>query len=141
MDMDAQSDRLAEAATVAPVALTMPNAREDPITQLWMRMAGLRFQLSDCVSVEAVEYRGRRSYMLRNAFDRQQYRLSQGIYQLIARMDGRLSLAQICEKTLANVKHPSTVQREIITTLTQLQAAGLLLVDVNRELGTLIAQR
>ena len=139
--MDAQSDRLAEAATVAPATLTMPDVKEDPIAQLWMRMAGLRFQLSDCVSVQAVDYRGRRSYLLRNAFDRQQYRLSQGIYQLLAKMDGRLSLAQICEKPLENVKHVSAVQREIITTLTQLQAAGLLIVDVNRELGTLIAQR
>jgi putative peptide zinc metalloprotease protein len=113
----------------------------DPAMQLWQRMAGLRLRLRDGVSVDALDYRGRSWYLLRNAFDRQQLRLSQGVYALLAQLDGRRTLAQVLADQADPAAQGSDAHREILSALTQLQAAGMLAADTPRDAALLVAQQ
>lgn len=103
-------------------------------------MAGIRFSLCDCVSVAAMDYGGRSSYLLSNAFNRQQLRLSQWIYHLLEEMDGQRTLGQICAQSAANAELTPNRQHEIVSALTQLQAAGMVSSDVPRGVDTLVEQ-
>ncbi len=108
---------------------------------LWQRMAGLRLHLRDTVSVHEHRYRGRHWYLLRDTLGKQQYRLSQGVYQLIARLDGRQTLAEAYARFTAGRSTQVDPQPELLSTLTQLHAAGLLAADSVKDVGPLIAQR
>ena len=108
---------------------------------LWQRMAGLRLHLRDTVSVHEHRYRGRHWYLLRDTLGKQQYRLSQGVYQLIARLDGRQTLAEAYARFTAGRPTQVDPQPELLSTLTQLHAAGLLAADSLKDVGPLIAQQ
>ena len=98
----------------------------DPLAALWQRVAPLRFRLGDSVSVDALDYRGGRWYLLRNVFNRQQLRLNEHIYGLLEHLDGRRTLEQVIDG-LPGVGSQSPERRqEVLTILTQLQAAGML---------------
>ncbi|NND90421.1 MAG: HlyD family efflux transporter periplasmic adaptor subunit [Granulosicoccus sp.] len=109
-------------------------------SQLWQQMEGLRFRLSDCVSVNVLDYDGRSSYLLQSAFTRQKLRLSQGIYRLLMKFDGRRTLGQICAAPEASEEPTPARQQEIVSALTQLQAAGMISSDKPREITALIRQ-
>jgi putative peptide zinc metalloprotease protein len=126
---------------VALAALMEAVVAQDPAAGLWERVAGLRFRLRDSVSVDTLNFRGRNWYLLRNAFNRQQFRLSQGVYDLLAQMDGRRTLAQVCAVGSATAPPAAAMQREVLTALTQLQAAGMLTSDAPGDVGSLIAQQ
>lgn len=125
---------------MADMALSDSVASPDLPEQLWQRMEGIRFRLCDCVLVDAMNYGGRSSYLLRNGFNRQQLRLSQGIYQLLNDMDGRRTLRQICAQSTVNTELTPSRRHQIVSALTQLQAAGMLVSDVPRGVDTLVEQ-
>lgn len=125
---------------MANVALTACATTQDLPNQLWQRMEGIRFRLCDSVSVDAMDYDGRNSYLLHNAFNRQQLRLSEGIYQLLNEMDGRRTLRQVCTQSTANAELTPSRQHQIISALTQLQAAGMVVSDVPRGVDSLVEQ-
>ena len=104
-------------------------------------MAGLRLHLRDTVSVHEHRYRGRHWYLLRDTLGKQQYRLSQGVYQLIARLDGRQTLAEAYARFTAGRPAQLDPKPELLSTLTQLHAAGLLAADSLKDVGPLIAQQ
>jgi len=108
---------------------------------LWERMAGLRLHLSDTVSVHEHRYRGRCWYLLRDTLGKQQFRLSQGVYRLVARLDGRQTLAEAYDRFTAGREIQADARPELLTTLTQLHAAGLLATDSLKDVGPLIAQQ
>ena len=121
--------------------MNQASAPVDPSTILWERMAGLRLHLRDTVSVHEHRYRGRHWYLLRDTLGKQQYRLSQGVYQLIARLDGRQTLAEAYARFTAGRSTQVDPQPELLSTLTQLHAAGLLAADSLKDVGPLIAQQ
>lgn len=115
-------------------------AQPDLPEQLWQRMAGMRFRLCDCVSVDAMDYDGRSSYLLRNAFNRQQLRLSQEVFQLLDLMNGKRTLKQICAQFAVDAELTPSRQHQIVSALTQLHAAGMVASDVPRGVDTLVEQ-
>ncbi|ASJ75287.1 hypothetical protein IMCC3135_26160 [Granulosicoccus antarcticus IMCC3135] len=125
---------------MAPVAVKNGAVSTDLPNPLWQCMAGLRFVLCDCVSVDTLNYGGSNSYLLRNAFNLQQLRLSQGVFQLLEKMDGQRTLEQVCALSTTSQELTPIRQHEIISTITQLQAAGMVESDKPREVATLVEQ-
>ncbi len=107
---------------------------------LWERMAELRFRLHDCITVTELLYRGRSWFLLRNTLSRQQFRLSKDISDLLAKMDGQRTLAQIYQEHSGSTKNDPDVRRELLTALNQLQSAGMLDTTPPRDLKVVIEQ-
>ena len=141
MDLDPCADRLAAPAVLAVAALNPVVARADPTASLWERMADQRLHLRDTVSVHEHRYRGRAWYLLRDTLGKQQYRLSRGVYQLIARLDGRQTLSEAYARFAAGRQIQGEPTPELLTTLTQLHAAGMLAADLPTDVGPLIARQ
>ena len=104
-------------------------------------MLGLKFRLCDSVTVDALGYAGSSSYLLVSAFNRQQLRLGEGVYQLLNKMDGQRTLAQICAQFVNAEDLTEQRQHEILSVLTRLQAAGMLASDVPRDVESLVKQQ
>ena len=75
-------------------SLSQVDLQPDPGAALWARLADQRLRLRDTVSVHPHRYRGRLWFLLRDTLGKQQFRLSRGIYDLVARLDGRRTLAE-----------------------------------------------
>jgi putative peptide zinc metalloprotease protein len=114
---------------------------QDNLAALWQRLAGLRFRLSDHVTVDPLRFRGSRWYLLRNGFNRQQLRLSERLYALVERLDGRRTVTQVMDG-LAKPGEAETAQKqEVISALTQLQAANMLTSDAPPDVAALLARQ
>lgn len=77
-------------------ALSRP--AEAPAAAIDERLAGLRLSKPETVSVHRVEYRGRPWYLLQDALGRRQVRISETAHALVSALDGRRTLAQVCER-------------------------------------------
>jgi len=123
------------------VALSTTSTAADPSALLWQRMADLRLYLRDTVSVYEHRYRGRHWYLLRDTLGKQQYRLSGGVYRLIERLDGRKTLAQVYAHLVEDDDEAVEPQPALLSTLTQLHAAGLLASGPVNDPDAMITQR
>ena len=93
---------------------------------LWDRLSGLRLRLRDTVGVDRLSYRGRPWYLLRDALSGQQFRLSQAVYDVVAALDGRRTLAQVWAQLSEMPDGSAQRQEELCSVLLQLQGAGML---------------
>ena len=111
---------------VALVAVSVAAAATPDDDALWQQWSGRRLRLSDTVGVHEHRYRGRRWYLLRESLSGKQYRLTSAIYRFIALLDGRRTIAEALDH-LATPRSDTTQKRgELLTTLSQLHADGLL---------------
>lgn len=122
-------------------SLSEAEVQPDPGAALWSRLADQRLRLRDTVSVHQHRYRGRLWFLLSDTLGQQQFRLSRGVYRLIARLDGRHTLAEALAQGSGNDVTPAEIPTEMMTTLTQLHAAGLLTSGSSTEIGPLLAQQ
>ena len=122
-------------------SLSQSDVQPDPGAALWARLADQRLRLRDTVSVHQHRYRGRLWFLLRDTLGKQQFRLSRGIYDLIGRLDGRRTLAEVLAADSKQSDSLAEIPIELMTTLTQLHAAGLLASSSTGEVGPLIAQQ
>ena len=114
---------------------------QDNSPALWQRLAGLRFRLCDHVSVDPLCFRGSRWYLLRNGFNRQQLRLNERLYALVEGLDGRRTVAQLMERLARVDANGAAQQQEVISALSQLQAADMLVSDAPPDIAVLLGRQ
>ncbi len=98
-------------------------------------------KLRDTVSTYKHRYRGHTWYVLSNALGRQQFRVSEAVYRLFSELDGRRTLQQVWESLAKLGKVDPAVRHEALTTLTQLQAAGMLTLESLENASPLVEQQ
>jgi putative peptide zinc metalloprotease protein len=125
---------------VALAAVSEPVSR-DAHAGLWQQVAGARLALLDSVAVHHHRYRGRNWYLLRNALGKRQYRVSEGVYRLLQRLDGRQRLGEIWASAFPPDTEEAPDPHELVTVVAQLQAAGMLTSDQPVNLERLVQQR
>ena len=108
---------------------------------LWQQVAGARLALLNTVAAHRHRYRGRSWYLLSNALGRRQYRVSEGVYRLLQRLDGRRTLAEAWASVFPQETGDSPDRNELVTVVAQLQAAGMLTSDQPVNLERLAQQR
>ncbi len=98
---------------------------------LWYRVANLKIQMRDHVSIHRHHYRGKLWYVIRDAISNRHYRFTSNAYQLIRRFDGKSSVEAIWQriKKLPAGEPPS--QEDIINLLTHLHVNELIVSDAS----------
>ena len=95
----------------------------------WHRVKGIRPHLAeDVISVRQV-HRGRPSWVLQRRATNTFHRLDIATFELVDRMDGKLSIGEIWELALVKRGDSAPTQDEWLRVLAALQSAELLVVD------------
>ena len=126
---------------MALVAVNTAAPVDEPAAQLWRRLAGQRLRLRDTVSVHEHRYRGRPWFLLHDALAGKQYRLSAAVYRFVARLDGRRTLDEALQGLAMQRGAAPDSTPELMGTLTQLHAAGLLAGDGVQDVAPLVARQ
>lgn len=95
----------------------------------WYRVARLKPVLRDTVRIARHVYRGRIWYVLRNLVNSRNHRFNPSAYRLIGLMDGKLSVDEIWLRECQTQGDNAPTQDEVITLLSQLYDADLILHD------------
>ncbi len=100
---------------------------DDPLfSPHWFRAAGLHPRLAGSTRITRQVLRGETWYVLSSLTGERQFRVNATGYRLIGRLDGRLSLQQIWECLVRELGDAVPSQGEVLATLNELTAAGML---------------
>ena len=96
----------------------------------WYRVAKLTPRLRKHAQILRHEYRGQTWYVLQDLTSERFHRFSPSAYLIIGQMDGRHTVQQIWEASLAHSGDDAATQDEVIQLLSQLHSADVLQCDV-----------
>ena len=96
----------------------------------WYRIAGLHPRLRPHVSVRMQTTRGQAWYVLYNHATGRHHRVNAQAYQLVGRLDGRLSVDQVWQALLNLQGDRAPTQHDVIRILGQMTDAGLIQAEV-----------
>ncbi len=111
---------------------------EELFSPYWYRVKELQPSLKPQVDISWHIYRGQDWFIVRDPVGARSHRFSSSAYRFVSLMDGHRSIESIwnqCNETLGD-DAPS--QNDIITLLSKLHAADLMLADVSPALGELL---
>jgi putative peptide zinc metalloprotease protein len=106
----------------------------------WYRVARLKPVLRDTVRIARHVYRGRTWFILRNLVNSRNHRFNASAYRLIGLMDGKLSVDEIWLRECQAQGDNAPTQDEVISLLSQLYDADLILHDSAPDLVDTIAR-
>lgn len=95
----------------------------------WYRLSGSKIALRASVRVHRQMYRGILWYVLYEPFTNQYYRLPQGAYDFVSRLNTRKTVGEIWNEMLNGGEEDIPGQGEVIEMLSQLYQANMLLYD------------
>jgi len=103
----------------------------------WHRAATLAPRLAPDVTIQRHVYRGRVAWMVSRPTAAQHFRLSQASYELVAELDGTLTVAALWQRVLHARDEQAPSQDELLELLGDLHDAQLLVVDRRLDVGRL----
>ncbi|MBI4757076.1 MAG: hypothetical protein HY778_17015 [Betaproteobacteria bacterium] len=107
-----------------------------PLTStLWYRVAGLRLALRADVLARRQLSRGQVWYALRDPRSGRTFRINDGAWALVGRLDGQHALQQVWDEVRLELDEQAPTQDEAITVIAQLAESGLLTGDTTPDLG------
>jgi putative peptide zinc metalloprotease protein len=106
----------------------------------WYRVAKLQPRIRNHNEIHRHIYRGEIQYVLQNHSTGDVYRFSPAVYRLIGMMDGRRTVQQIWEKSIAYYGEEAPDQHEVLQLFSKLFAANVLICDVTPDVGQLLLQ-
>lgn len=107
----------------------------------WYRIAQLRPSLRAHIKVERHCYRSEVWYLLRDELTGRQHRLSWAAFQMVGRLDSRLTTEEVWLQVVDILGDSAPTQTEVIETLGQLNSAELLQSDASADVAALFVQR
>ena len=107
----------------------------------WYRVSSLKPSLAPDVQIARHVYRQQPVYVLRRASTRSWHRIGAAGYALLARFDGRRTVQDVWETSLAEHTDKAASQGDLITLLAQLHEADLLTVDSRLDTEQLMVRR
>lgn len=105
----------------------MSNAEPNP---LWYRVANLKVQLRDHISIHRHHYRGTLWYVIHDTITNKHYRFRKDAYQLIRQFDGKHSVESIYQRLKNSESRKPPNQDEIINLLASLHVSDLIRSDI-----------
>lgn len=109
------------------------------LSPYWYRIAGLHPRLRPHVTVRMQTTRGQAWYMLHNHASGRFHRVNVHAYELVGRMDGRLTVDEIWKFLLDNLGDDAPSQHEVIRILGQMTDAGLVQAEVTPDVRQMLA--
>jgi putative peptide zinc metalloprotease protein len=106
-------------------------------SQSWHNAAELRPSLLAHARIYPHTYRGQRWFVLQDATGGRYHRLSPGAYQMISRMDGRLTVQELWDDACKAGGDQIPTQDEVVELLMQLHSNDLLHCDVTPDAAEL----
>ncbi|OGV69814.1 MAG: hypothetical protein A3K19_28845 [Lentisphaerae bacterium RIFOXYB12_FULL_65_16] len=95
-------------------------------SESWYRIAGKRVWLRPHVQLQRQFFRGRKWYVVRDAFSNQFYRIRPPAYEFVARLTRTRTVQEVWEACLKRYPDEAPGQQEVIQLLAQLFHANLL---------------
>jgi putative peptide zinc metalloprotease protein len=114
---------------------------EGLFSQHWYRVADLKPMLRSHVRVDRHSYRDETWYLLRDELSGRQHRLSWSAFQMVGRLDGRLTSQEIWVHVVEKLGDAAPSQNEVIELFGQLNEAELIQTEVTPDVAQLFAQR
>lgn len=114
---------------------------EPLVSASWHRVATLRPDLVAGLRVVRQQVREQVWHVLVEPASGRQVRLNPSAYALVARFDGRLSVAELWERQLAQQREDAPTQDEVLQLLAQLFRGGMLRFDAAPHLSLVFARR
>ena len=99
-------------------------------SELWYRVADMRPRLRTVVQLHRQHFRGELWYVVQDATSNQFFRLHPAAYELVARLDGRRTVAEAWRICMDELGDDAMTQGEVIQLLGRLYTANLLQADV-----------
>lgn len=107
----------------------------------WYRVAPLKPRLRQQATLVRHVYRGERHYILQDQGSGRFLKLNPAAYQIVALMDGELTLDAIWQRTCETLGDDAPTQDEVLNLMTQLHQANVLLTDQAPDLAELNERR
>ena len=117
---------------------------EAPFSPHWYRVKSLRPELRSHTNIHRHSYRGKIWYLIQDKVSGRHHRFTIGAYQLIALMDGEMTVQQLWDKVIDELGDDAPTQGEVINLVSQLYTSDLIKCDIapnTRELFDRINQR
>ncbi len=111
---------------------------EDLFSPYWYRVKDLQPKLKPQVDVSWHIYRGQDWFIVRDPVGARSHRFSTSAYHFVRLMDGEQSVESIWDQCNETLGDDSPTQSDIITLLSKLHAADLMLADVSPALEELL---
>ena len=99
-------------------------------SQSWHHVEAIRFKLRSHADIHRHEYRGQLWYVLQDHVTGQFHRFTPEAYQIIGRLDGDLTLQEVWDAVCLRLDEDMPTQDELITLVSQLYRANILMADV-----------
>lgn len=107
----------------------------------WYRVAALKPRLRQQATMVRHVYRGERSYILQDQGSGRFLKLNPAAYQIVALMDGELTLDAIWQRACEVLGDDAPTQDEVLNLMTQLHQANVLQTDQAPDLAELNERR
>ncbi|MEM8500433.1 MAG: biotin/lipoyl-binding protein [Pseudomonadota bacterium] len=111
---------------------------EELFSPYWYRVKDLQPRLKPQVDISWHIYRGQDWFIVRDPVGARSHRFSSSAYRFVSLMDGERSVESIWNQCNEALGDDAPGQNEIITLLSKLHAADLMLADVSPALGELL---
>ena len=111
---------------------------EDLLSPSWYRVADLRPRLRSHARIHRHEYRGERWYVLEDRISRRTHRFNPVAYYVIGLMDGRRTMQEIWDATVARFGDDAPSQEDLIRLMGQLHLADVLQCEVSPDVDELL---
>jgi putative peptide zinc metalloprotease protein len=108
------------------------------LSSSWYRVASLRPQLREHVSISRHRYRGRSWYVLHDHASGRAHRLSTATYMVVGGMDGAQTVDQLWRETATRLGQEAPSQDDLIGLMAQLHSADLLQSEVTPDSAELL---
>ena len=114
--------------------------QEALLSPYWYRIAELHPRLRPHVSVRMQTTRGQAWYVLYNQATGRHHRVNAHAYQLVGRLDGRLSVDEVWQILLTQQGDEAPSQQDVIRILGQMTDAGLIQAEVTPDVRQMVEQ-
>jgi putative peptide zinc metalloprotease protein len=108
------------------------------LSPFWYRIAKLHPRLRQHVSVRMQQTRGQAWYVLHNQATGRYHRVNAQAFELVGRLDGRLTVDEIWQSLLQQQGDEAPTQHDVIRILGQLTDAGLVQAEVTPDVRQLL---
>ena len=113
--------------------------QETLLSPYWYRISGLHPRLRPHVTVRMQTTRGQAWYVLHNQATGRFHRVNAQAYELVGRMDGRLTVDEAWQILLENLGDDAPSQHDVIRILGQMTDAGLVQAEVTPDVRQMLA--
>ena len=100
------------------------------ISPFWYRIADLHPRMRPHVSVQMQTTRGQAWYVLFNQSTGRHHRVNAQAYELVGRLDGRLTVDEVWQRLIEQLGDDAPSQQDVIRILGQMTEAGLIQAEV-----------